>query len=75
MHEFSYLLGARPSFVEGVSQILDFGGTMNEYNQSMTPEQADYFALLADWRLIGVDIQGALLHYADRSSNRGMHVR
>ena len=48
-------LGARPSFVEGVSRILDLGNTLNEYNQSVTPAQADYLALRSDWRMIGMD--------------------
>lgn len=52
----SLFLCARPSFAEGVARILDFGGTLNEYNRSLTPEQADYLALQADWRLIGMDL-------------------
>ena len=56
----SLFLCARPSFVEGASRILDFGGTLNEYNRSLTPEQADYLALRADWRLIGMDLARAI---------------
>ena len=53
-------LCARPSFLEGVSRLFDFGGTLNEYNRSMTPEQSDYLAVLADWQIIGVDMARAL---------------
>jgi len=56
----SLFLCARPSFVEGVARILDFGGALNEYNRSLTPEQADYLALHADWRLIGMDLAHVL---------------
>jgi hypothetical protein len=52
----SLFLCARPSFIEGMSRILDFGGALNEYNRSLTPEQADYLALYADWRLVGMDL-------------------
>ena len=53
-------LCARPSFLEGVSRLFDFGGTLNGYNSSLTPAQSDYFALLADWQLIGMDIAQVL---------------
>lgn len=52
----SLFLAARPSFVEGVGRILDFGGTLDQYNQSVTPAQADYLALRGDWRLVGMDL-------------------
>ena len=38
----SLFLCARPSFVEGMARILDFGGNLDQYNQSITPAQADY---------------------------------
>jgi len=56
----SCFLCARPSFAEGLSRTLDFAGTMNEYNRSMTPEQADYLAMLSDWQLIGMDLARVL---------------
>lgn len=60
MNNYSYFLFARPSFLEGIARILDFGNTLNEYNQSNSPEQADTLAISADWRAIGSDIQAAL---------------
>ena len=51
----SLLLCARPSFLEGASRLLDFGHTMSEYNRALSPEQADFLALLGDWRSIGHD--------------------
>ena len=59
MNDSSFLF-ARPSFAEGLSRILDFGSTLNEYNTGVTPEQADYLAILADWRLVGTDIAHAV---------------
>jgi hypothetical protein len=52
MHELFGFLYARPSFLEGLARIFDFGGTLNEYNQSLTPKQADFLALRADWLTI-----------------------
>ena len=59
MNDSSFLY-ARPSFAEGLSRVLDFAGTVNEYNRSITPEQADYLAMFGDWQFIGMDIARAL---------------
>jgi len=56
----SLFLCARPSFVEGVGRILDFGGALDQYNGSITPAQADYLALRGDWRLVGLDLARVL---------------
>jgi len=56
MSETSYTLGARPSFWEGIARLWDFGGTLNEYNRALTPEQADFLALRADWRVAARDM-------------------
>lgn len=59
MSELSSFLFAEPSFIEGMARVLDLGGTLNEYNSSKTAKQADFFALRADWRAVGKDIQSA----------------
>ena len=69
----SLFLGARPSFLEGASRLLDFGNTLSEYNTSLTPEQADFLALRGDWGLIGYDWASAL---AEVNKNReGCHAK
>ena len=59
MNEFSDLLFGRPSFSEGIGRVLDFGGTLDEYNRSVSTEQADRVAIRADWEAVGNDIMGA----------------
>jgi hypothetical protein len=59
MTDFLY---ARPSAIEGVGRILDFFGTMQTYNQSRSPEEADAHALRNDFRTIGQDIATAVMH-------------
>ena len=54
------LLYARPSFLEGVASILDFGGTLTEYNTALTPEQADWLAIRSDWLAVGDDLRFAM---------------
>jgi hypothetical protein len=60
MSDFTSILFAKPSFWEGWARIVDFGNTLTEYNRSRTGEQADRFALTADWAAIGEDIRCVL---------------
>jgi hypothetical protein len=60
MNDFSSILFARPSVLEGAARILDFANLLNEYQRCLSPEQADELALNADWRAIGDDILFAI---------------
>jgi hypothetical protein len=53
-------LYARPSFLEGMARIADVGNLLNEYNSSLSEEQADYLALKADWAMVGRDLSDAI---------------
>lgn len=55
-----YFLFANPDFYSGMSRILDFGSTLNEYNSTLEPGIADYYALKSDWAVVGSDIQAAI---------------
>ncbi len=56
----SDFLFARPSFIEGVGRIFDLAGSLNTYNSSRTPEEADSRAIYEDWKALGHDVQVAL---------------
>lgn len=56
----TFFLFARPSFWAGTASIFDFANTQLLYNVSMTPEQADYFAMKTDWRAVGDDLRRAI---------------
>ncbi len=58
-------LCARPSFFEGVARLFDFGGTLNHYKYSKTSMEADYRAILSDWRHVGYDLRTAMQQYSD----------
>lgn len=60
MSGYSSFLFSQPSIWEGVARIFDFGNTLQEYNKSLTPEQADLRALHADWHAIGEDMKHAV---------------
>lgn len=59
MNRSTYLF-ATPTWTEGVGRLLDFGDTLTQFNESDSPEQADYQALAMDWRAVGDDILGAI---------------
>jgi len=59
MGDFDFLF-ARPSFLEGLARTIDVGGTLQEYNRCVTPEQADACAILNDWRAVGNDMRKVL---------------
>jgi hypothetical protein len=63
-------LYARPSFFEGVARLFDFGNTLNTYNESLSGEYADAWAMWADWGMTGQDIQGAITAYEEAGSVR-----
>lgn len=56
----SDFLFARPSLIEGVGRLVDFRGSLNSYNDSPSPSEADARAIFEDWRAIGHDVEVAL---------------
>lgn len=60
MYMGSQFLFAHASPVEGIARIWDFGDTLTEFNASLTPEQADFFAMRADWAAVGHDLRVAM---------------
>ena len=56
-------LYARPSFIEGVARLLDFSGSLNEYNMASSPTKADFEALWMDWAVVGEDLRRAMKRY------------
>lgn len=59
----SDFLFAQPSFVSGVARLLDLYGLYDVYSSSSTEREADYKALLSDWRVVGQDILAAITQF------------
>ena len=68
------IIYARPSFLEGMARIFDFGGTLNEYDFGPDPDgaesksyadgsKADMEALRSDWRKVGDDMRSVMGRY------------
>ena len=62
----SNFLTAKPSFLSGSARTLDLWGVFDDYNYSLTPEQADQIAMLLDWYVTGQDIQAGLNEYEEQ---------
>jgi len=65
MNSLSTFLYARPSFGEGVARLIDFGNTLQEYNTSITGDQADTLAIASDWLVVGDDLKNVMFEYKD----------
>ena len=63
----SDFLYAKPSFLEGVARLVDFGGTLNEYNFSQTGEEADARAIWIDWAIVGQDMRRVMARVMESS--------
>ena len=64
---YTDFLYARPSFLEGMSRILDYFGTLQRYNTSSSSEASDLRAFYADWMAVGEDMHLILERYAEVS--------
>jgi len=60
MSEYTTFLFARPSWLEGIARLLDFGNTLQVYNISSNDAEADAVALALDWNAIGEDMHRAV---------------
>lgn len=60
MSEYTTFLFARPSWLEGIARLLDFGNTLQVYNTSADPDEADAAAIALDWNAIGDDMRRAV---------------
>jgi hypothetical protein len=58
----SFLFSA-PSVVSGAARVLDLYGVYDAYNASSTENEADFKALLSDWRIVGQDIVFAVKQF------------
>lgn len=57
MDSFTDILLPRTGFLVGIGRVLDIGAGLSCYNYALTPEEADFIALYADWRTIGNDLR------------------
>ncbi len=61
----SDFLYSRPSFLEGLARLMDFGNTLNQYNVSSDPKKADSIAIWKDWSMVGQDFRYAIADFEE----------
>ncbi|MGA2920080.1 MAG: hypothetical protein ABSE28_03180 [Candidatus Sulfotelmatobacter sp.] len=59
----SDFLVASPSFASGAGRLLDWYGLYDSYNVSRSGQEADAKAMFADWRMVGEDLNNALVEF------------
>lgn len=64
LSQYSNILFARPSLIEGAARIADLSGTLNVYSESDSPQAADYNALWADWCQVGFELREGMNQHA-----------
>ena len=69
MNDYTMYLFARPSFLEGMGRAIDLGGFLNEYNNSLSPSQADRLALKSDVAALKRDVALARERISGELSN------
>lgn len=63
-------LFAEPSLIEGVSRVLDLGGTLQNYNSSETEQKADAEEIKNDWLAVGDDLRFSISNYEQEFSKQ-----
>ncbi|MCK5127003.1 MAG: hypothetical protein KAR42_12180 [candidate division Zixibacteria bacterium] len=56
----TFSLFAKPSFIEGVARVFDFGATLQVYNYSNRPDRK---ALRNDWEAVGDALRESIKKY------------
>jgi len=64
-------LYATPNFLLGMASVLDLGATLTVYNESESPEEADFKAIYSDWATTGEDISSALNKWGNMIEQKG----
>ncbi len=54
---------AAPSFASGAGRLLDWYGLYDIYNVSKNGQEADAKAMFSDWRIVGEDINDAMMEF------------
>lgn len=67
MGDYTDFLFARPSFLEGMARVYDLGGTLQEYNNAPSAEEADAIALEMDAQAVGQDFWLAMKKVAEEA--------
>jgi len=74
MNDYTGLLYANPSLLEGFARVLDVGGTFDSYNESASAADADQLATASDWYAVGADLYRAIQRFSAKAAKEVPHV-
>ncbi len=67
--DYTGLLYAQPTMLQGMARTLDIGGTFDSYNTSANAAEADWMAIASDWYAVSADYLRALEAYRASQAN------
>lgn len=71
----STFLFTNASFRDGIARLMDYSGSLNQYNSSATDDEADCRALRADWEQTGIDLKNAMNSFKREAIQSGSSPR
>lgn len=72
-NDYTGLLYACPSSMEGFARVLDLGNTFDGYNYSANETEADEAAMASDWYAVGADLLRAIRCYSRKMGVDASH--
>ena len=64
-----------PGVFKDIARLADFWGTLDEYRQYKTEEQADLAALKRDYRIVALNIKVVIDEYEQQSQKKPARTR
>ena len=74
-NDYTGLLYAQPSMLEGIARTLDIGGVFDDYNFSAGPQEADAAATASDWYAVGAALNSAIKGFVTKVRGQEFHAR
>lgn len=62
------ILTSDSNVLTGIASAMSLGGNFYQFNNSRTPEEADFRAIYHDWRVVGEEIRQAMQLAASEGS-------
>lgn len=60
LNDLTNFLFADPDFLSGAGSVIDIGGTLVEFNSSLSDRDADRRAIMSDWAVVGENIKSSI---------------
>lgn len=65
---YTFRLFGRSTFLEDIATIVSLDSTFDRYHTDDTPEEADYQAIVSDWKAVGADMWYTINKYSEQET-------